>query len=88
MPAQAENLVAVGRLKDAHQGFGVEAIGHDGQLGNRPLEPVDSEHASCAQHCQSVKGVIPEVAVVRQCQERVQERPDLSPRILPQQRFL
>jgi hypothetical protein len=36
-PVQAEDLVAVCRLDDAHQGFGMETVGHDGQLGNWPL---------------------------------------------------
>ena len=67
LSVQAEDLIAVGRLKDAHQGLGVEAVGHDRQFGDRPLERVHPEHALCAQHCQAVKSVIPEVAVVGQC---------------------
>jgi len=65
LSAQAEDLVAVGRLKHAQQRLCVEAIGHDGQLGNRPLESVSSEQTPCTQHCQSVEGVLPEVAVFR-----------------------
>jgi hypothetical protein len=88
LPAKAEDLVAVGQLKDAHQRFGVEAVGHDNQLGNRPPESVNSEHAGRAQHRQSVMGVIPEVGRVGQSQKRLQERLDLMRRVLLPQRLL
>src|SRR5688572_15048461 len=79
-PVQAQDLVAVGRLKNAHEGLGVEAVRHDSQLGDRPLEPVDSENTGRAQHGQSVQCVIPEVVIVGQSTERSQERLDLSRR--------
>jgi hypothetical protein len=88
LSVQTENLIAVGRLKDAHQGLEMKAVRHYDQFGDGPLQSVDPKHSSCAKHRQPVKGMIPHVAVVRQCQERVQECLDLSLRDLLQERLL
>ncbi len=69
LPVQSENMITIGRLKNAHQGFGMKAIGHNNQFGNRPLESVNPENAFRAQHRQPFIGVVPEFAVVSQCQK-------------------
>jgi hypothetical protein len=81
-PVQTKDLVAVGRLEDANEGLRVEAVGRDSQLGDRPLEFVNSEYAQRAKHSQAVNGVIPEVAILGQNLERLQERLDLTRRVL------
>ena len=57
-------MEAVRRLKDAHQRLEVEAVGHDSQFGDWPLEPVHTEQARRAEHGQPVKRVISEVAII------------------------
>ena len=46
--AQSQNLIAINRLQEASQGFGVKAVSHDSQFGDRPLKPKHSKQACCA----------------------------------------
>ena len=61
---------------------------HDSQLGNRPLESVNEERARRSEHRQSVKGVVPEVAIDRKSLERFEETLNLTRRGLLPQRLL
>ncbi len=85
---QPENLVAIGRLQDAQQRLDVEAVGHDRQLGNRPLQPVDFEQVGRGQHGEPVERVVPEIAVTGQGVEWCRQRPDVPRRITMVQRRL
>ena len=86
MPAQRQDLIAVGRLHDAHQGLGVKAVGDDGQFFHRALQPIDAEHVRGTQHGQALGAVVPELGIVRQRVERCQQRGDVAVRVLLLQR--
>ncbi|MEO8779972.1 MAG: hypothetical protein ABI389_15050 [Rhodanobacter sp.] len=45
---QPEHLVTIGRLHDAQQRPGMEAVDNHGQLGDRTLQPVDAEEIRAA----------------------------------------
>jgi hypothetical protein len=77
VPVQPEDLVAIGRLQDAQERLDVECVGHDRQLGNRPLQSVDLEQVGRGQHGEPVARVVPEIAVTGQGVERRQQRPDV-----------
>jgi hypothetical protein len=66
----------------------MKTVRHYNEFGYGPLEFVDPEHAFRSQHRQPVKGVVPEVAVASQSQERFQQWPDLVLGELLQERLL
>ena len=78
LTAEAEDLIAVRRLDKPQDRLDVKAVGDDAQLGHRPLEPVGAEGVGRAEHGQAVEGVIPELAILVQGLEWLQERPELA----------
>jgi hypothetical protein len=60
----------------------MEAIGHDSELRNRPLEFEDSEQTCSAQNRQTVRCVIPEVGIVCQFLEWTKEHTGMLCRVL------
>ena len=66
----------------------MEALCHNNQLGDRPLESVRAEHTRRAEHGQSVTSVLPEVVIVGQRLERREERLDVTRRVRLPQRLL
>ena len=72
---QRKNLITVGGLQDAQQRLGVEAVGHDREFRDGPLQPVDAEHRGRAQHGEPFQRVVLEVVIIRQrlqwCDQRL-----------------
>ena len=87
VPIESEDVIAIGRLQDAQQRLGVETVGHHGQFGHWPLQPVGAKEARRRENGQSVQGVIPELAIGSQCLERRQQRRGFARRILALQGF-
>ena len=75
MAAQTQDLVAVGRLNDTHQGLGVKAVGNDGQLSHWSRQAINPKEIACAKNGQAIACVVPEVVVFDQCLKRLQQRP-------------
>ena len=84
--AQAQHLVLVGRLRDAHQRLGVKAVRHHGQFGHRARQAVHAKQPRRAKHRQALGGVVPEIGVGGQRLERLQQRRHFALRVLLQQR--
>ena len=83
---QAQNLVAVSRLCDAHQRLGVKAVSHHHKLNYWALQAVGAKHAGRAQHRQAIGRVIPESFVVGQCLERLKQWRDFALGVFQTQR--
>lgn len=86
VPAQPKYLVAADALQEAPQRLGVEAAGDDRQFGHRALQPEHAEQAGATQHRQAVQRVPPEVVVIGQSLERLEQSTGLGGRILLAQR--
>ena len=86
LEVEAQHLVAVERLQEPPQRLGMEAVGDDGQLGDRLREAVGVKDAGAAQHGQPVERVGPEVPIVGERLERFQQQPCLRRGMLAQQR--
>lgn len=86
MAAQSQHLETVGRLHDAHQWLGVEAVGDDRQLGHWTLQLVGPKESRCNQHGQAIERVVPEIEVGGQRVQRLKQRRDFAIRILLLQR--
>ena len=86
--AQSQNLIATDRLQKASQGLRVKAVGHDGELGDRPLKLEHSKQARPAQDSQSIQRMVPEVMLVSELLKWFQKESALGGRILLQERCL
>ena len=71
--AETENLVAIPRLEESPQGFGVKAVRHDDQLLDRERQAENVKEERSGQHGQPILGVVPETVVLRELLERLQE---------------
>jgi hypothetical protein len=83
---EAQDLVAIGRLRDAQQRLDVEGVRDDEVLAYRPLQLEDLEEVRRRQHGQTVGAVIPEFAVAAQRLEPIQQGAHLALVVLLQQR--
>jgi len=75
-PADAQDMITVARLHDAHERLGVETLGHDGQFPHRALQAIDLEQAGRAKDGQPVLRVVPEFGVFGKVVKRRQQRRD------------
>jgi hypothetical protein len=66
----------------------VEAVGHDGQFGDRPLQTEHVKHAEPAQHGQPIQCVAPEVLTVGECVKQFPKEPGFGSRMLLPERGL
>ena len=86
VPAQTKNLVAIGRLQEAPQRLGVKGVRSDDQLGHGLGDPDGVKHIQSAKHGQTIERVVPEIRVVREGPEGLQQLSRLGLRVVPSQR--
>ena len=85
---KTEDLVTIGRLKNPHQRLDMKAVRHNHHLGDRPLNPVDTEQSWRTEDRQAVERMVPKIAVIGENLKRLDERSDMPVRVLLLQRFL
>src|SRR5690606_14107719 len=85
---EAEHVVTVGGLQDAHQRFGMKAVGGNRKLRNRSLQAVDPEHARFRERRDSVEGYPPERGVLGQFMKWAQQRRHVATGVFLGQRKL
>jgi hypothetical protein len=79
--AQTEDLVAINRLQKASQRLGVKALAGDDQLADGLRKSHGAEDARAAQYGQSIQRVVPEILILGERLEGLQQRSSIDRRV-------
>src|SRR5690606_1935083 len=77
---ERQHLVAVDGLQNAQQRLDVEAVADDSELGRRALQSIHPEQIAAGKHRQAVARMAPELLVVENSAQRLEQHVDMFPR--------